>query len=90
MIYCPPFIFAHRCFLERGESELSFDRIREKFGEGGNFPDTHHRWIRAQNALSRMTNLPEGATGVYYGFRTREDQMAFYLTFQGQLRGQGA
>ena len=86
--YCPPFIFAHRCYVERGENEISAATIKAKFGDGGNMPDTEHRWLRGHTGpldLKKM-GIDRETAGVYYGFRTRDDQVLFYMLFEGQMR----
>jgi hypothetical protein len=90
--YCPPMIFAHRCYIERGENEMSGDTIKEKFGDGGNFPDTHHRWLRSRSPAKELEKLRIGdaASGIYYGFRTRDDQVMFYMLYEGQLKRKSA
>lgn len=89
MRYCPPFIFAHRVYLARGENELATKRIREKFGDGGSLPALGDRWNRGTTAPTELINMgiDKTVSGIYYGFRTRDDQMLFYMTFEGQLQG---
>lgn len=89
MRFCPPFIFAHRVYLARGENELSAKRIAEKFGQGGRYPQLADRWNRGTTAPTELVDmgLDKFASGAYYGFRTADDQMLFYMTFEGQLKG---
>lgn len=87
MRYCPPFIFAHRCYLTREENELGNKVIEAKFGPGGSLPGQDHRWFRGQTRMDELERMgiSKDAYGLYYGFRTRDDQMLFYMTFEGQL-----
>jgi hypothetical protein len=85
-------IFAHRCYIERGEDEVIYDKIKEHFGEGGNYPDPTHRWLCARTPITELTKMgiDKQASGLYYGFRTRDDQVMFYMLFEGQLRNNNA
>lgn len=88
MKYCPPFIFAHRCYLERGEQEMAREKIEAKFGKGGMHPGLEDRWFRGQTVISQLESMgiDKTAYGTYYGFRTRDDQMLFFMMFEGQMR----
>jgi hypothetical protein len=87
MRYCPPFIFAHRCFLERGENAPRNDTIASHFGEGGHMPYPDSRWTRTTLGISELMKMgiDKDCHGEYIGFRTRDDQMLFYMLFEGKL-----
>jgi hypothetical protein len=85
--YCPPLIFAHRCYLEGGENQLKRTVIEERFGKWS--AQSECRWTEGQTGkleLNKM-GITKRCSGVYYAFRTRDDQVLFYMTFQGALKG---
>lgn len=85
MRYCPPMIFAHRVLYERGEKEVTRADLMERFGPGGRMPNPEDRWIEGQVSMTELMKwgLDKKVHGRYIGFRTREDQFEFYLTFHG-------
>jgi hypothetical protein len=88
MRYCPPFIFAHRCFVTRAENEISTKLIEEKFGNGGPMPALDSRWMVGKQRIDDLVKwgIDKECYGTYYGFRNRDDQMLFYMLFEGQMR----
>ena len=88
MRYCPPMIFAHRVLYERDEQEVAHSKIRELFGQGGSVPDLESRWMVGRVAPTDLEKWEVADTcyGHYVGFRTRDDQFLFYMTFQGTTR----
>ena len=71
----------------RTENELPAKKIKETFGEGGNLPGLDHRWCRGQTGFDELTKMGifDKVSGFYYGFRTRDDQVLFYMLFEGKL-----
>lgn len=85
MRYCPPMIFAHRVLYERDEKEVPRELLLERFGPGGRMPDPTDRWNVGQISMTDLTKwgLDKKTSGRYVGFRTRDDQFEFFLTFHG-------
>ena len=83
MRYCPPMIFAHRVLYERGEQEVQRKVILDRFGPGGRMPNPEDRWNEGQISMSELTKwgIDKQVYGKYIGFRTREDQFEFFMTF---------
>ena len=87
MIFLPPYVYAHRVYLEKGEREIPFADIRAQFGHGGDFPGgASTRWIKAMDRADQLKRTAKIGTGVYYGFRTADESMLFYMQYSGTRR----
>jgi hypothetical protein len=87
MIFIPPFVYAHRVYLEKGEMEIPFAAIRAQFGPGGDATGgIENRWVKAMDRADQLKRTAKIGTGVYYGFRTADESMLFYMQYSGTRR----
>lgn len=81
-------MYAHRVYLERGDSEVAFVELEGQFGKGGKWPGNgSQQWLLGVDNRDRLMDLRlDHLTGIFYGFRLAEDATMFFLKYSKSKR----
>ncbi len=79
-----PLTYPYRVYLEQGDNEIAFDELSGRYGCGGaaNDSNLHNRWVKGRGlpSLQHRNQYPK-VTGIFYGFRRKQDATDFYLRY---------